>query len=337
MNLRAIACAAIVAFAGASAQAQEDPIAAARRDGAVNWYTTQIVDQIAAPAAKAFQAKYGIPVNYVRADPNSLVLRIWNESKAGRVAADVFDGAPTVSGLRKVDLVQPWVPEGTKRLAPQYFDPKGYWTASNIYVLTPAYNTNLIAKGTEPKTLDDLFDAKLKDRMAWAAGTFSAPGFIGLSLAHFGEQKGMDYLRRLAGQRVRNLNVSAREVVDQVIAGEYAIGLSTFNYHSVISAAKGAPVAWIPMSPALGYFSVIGLVKGAPHVNAGKLFIEYLISPEAQKLFRDADYIPVDPDTPPRDAALRPDGKTFDAIWFSPEEIDEKLQSWNKILKDVFQ
>ena len=122
-----------------------------------------------------------------------------------------------------------------------------------------------------------------------------------------------------------------------MIAGEYAIGLSTFNYHSVISAAKGAPVAWIPMSPALGYFSVIGLVKGAPHVNAGKLFIEYLISPEAQKLFRDADYIPVDPDTPPRDAALRPDGKTFDAIWFSPEEIDEKLQSWNKILKDVFQ
>ena len=325
-------------FAASSVRAEDEAlIAAARRDGTLNWYTTQIVDQIAAPAAAAFEKRYGLKVNYTRTDPNSIVLRIWNESKAGRLEADVFDGAPTVSGLRKVDLVQPWVPDGAKRLPHDYYDPKGYWTASNIYVLTPAFNTNLIPKGTEPASLDALLDPKLRGRIAWAAATFSAPGFVGLSLASMGEDRGLAYLRKLADQNITNLNVSAREVVDRVIAGEYALGLSTFNYHSVISAAKGAPVAWTPMNPATGYFSVIGLTRGAPHPNAAKLFIEYLISPDGQKLFRDADYIPVDPDIPPRDASLRPDGVKFKAIWFSPEQIEADLPKWTKIQKDLFQ
>ena len=336
-NVRSIIALAFALACPSVCAADEALESAARREGSVSWYTTQIVDQIAAPAAAAFEKRYGIKVNFTRADPNSLVLRIWNESKAGRMEADLFDGAPTVSGLRKVDLVAPWVPEGTKRLAPQYYDPKGFWTASNIYILTPAYNTHLVPVGSQPRTLDDLLDPKWKGRMAWAAGTFSAPGFVGLALTSMGEERGLDWLKRLAAQNVTNLNVSAREVVDQVIAGEYEVGLSTFNYHSVISAAKGAPVAWIPMSPAIGYFSVIGLTRGAPHPNAAKLFIEYLISPDGQKLFRDADYIPVDPDVPPRDASLRPDDSTFKAVWFSPEQIDTDLPKWTKIQRDLFQ
>ena len=45
---------------------------------------------------------------------------------------------------------------------------------------------------------------------------------------------------------------AAREVLDQVIAGEYPIALQIFNHHAVISAKKGAPVDWIKMEPATG-------------------------------------------------------------------------------------
>ncbi len=256
---------AVALGAGNFAYAADDAlIAAAQKEGHVTWYTTQIVDQFAAPAAKAFEKKYGIKVDYVRADPNSLVLRIWNEAKAGRVEADVFDGAPTVTGLKKVDLVAPWVPDGAARLPPQDYDPKGTWVATNIYVLTPAYNTSLVPKGTEPRTFSDLLEPRWKGRMAWASGTFSAPGFIGLVLASMGEDQGLAFLRRLAAQNIVSLNVSAREVLDQAIAGEFPLALATFNYHSVISAAEGAPVDWIPMNPSLAYFSVAGIVKGAP-------------------------------------------------------------------------
>src|SRR5208283_1910374 len=112
-------------------------------------------------------------------------------------------------------------------------------------------------------------------------------------------------------QKIVGLGVAARQVLDQVIAGEYAIGLQMYNHHVPISAAQGAPVAWIPMQPAMGVLSVISATKDAPHPNAGKLLIDFLSSPEGQALYRDADYIPVDPAVAPKDPSLRPDGKIF--------------------------
>ena len=85
------------------------------------------------------------------------------------------------------------------------------------------------------------------------------------------------------------------------MAGEYSIALQIFNNHAVISAAQGAPVAWIPMNPAMGVLSVVSVTAGAPHPNAGKLLVDFLASPDGQNIFRDADYIPVDPAVPPKD------------------------------------
>ena len=110
-----------------------------------------------------------------------------------------------------------------------------------------------------------------------------------------GEEKGRAYLRELAKQNIANLRGSAREVLDQVIAGEYAIALQIFNHHAVISAKKGAPVDWIKMEPATGTLSVISIHKNAPHPNAAKLLVDFIISKEGQEVFRDADYITAHP------------------------------------------
>jgi iron(III) transport system substrate-binding protein len=90
------------------------------------------------------------------------------------------------------------------------------------------------------------------------------------------------------------------------------------------------------MNPSLAYFSVTGLVKGGPHPAAAKLFIDFLISEDGQELVRDADYIPVDPAVPPRDASLRPDGTRFTAVFFTPEDIAAKMPIWLDIFKDLF-
>jgi iron(III) transport system substrate-binding protein len=334
-----LAASAVFVCLSTSAHAADQAlIAAAQKEGHVAWYTTQIVNQFAAPAAAAFEKKYGIKVDYIRADPNAVVLRIWNEAKAGQMQADLLDGAQTVAGVEKVGLIEPWVPDEARRLPPEDYDPKGIWAATNLYVLTPAFNTKLVPKGSEPKTYADLLDPKWKGHMAWSGQTTipAAAGFIGVVLTHMGQDKGMDYLRRLSGQNITALGVSAREVLDQVIAGEYSLAIQTFNNHSVISAARGAPVEWIPMNPSLAYFSVVGLTKGAPHENAAKLFIDFLLSEEGQKLYRDADYMPVDPAVPPRDPTLRPDNKTFTSITLTPEDIAAKLDGWVKIYNELF-
>ena len=66
-RLCAPCCAAMLSAAPARAA---DPalIAAARQEGQVTWYTSQIVNQFGRPAMEAFQKRYGIRVNSVRAD-----------------------------------------------------------------------------------------------------------------------------------------------------------------------------------------------------------------------------------------------------------------------------
>ena len=93
--------------------ADQSLIDAAKKEGHVTWYTTQIVDQLARPAAEAFEKKYGIHVDYVRADPIDIVLRVTSEAKAGHVQADVFDGTATTPGLEKAGPVLEWLPDST--------------------------------------------------------------------------------------------------------------------------------------------------------------------------------------------------------------------------------
>ncbi len=313
-------------------------VSAAQKEGRVTWYTTQIVDQLAKPMALAFEKRYGVHVDYVRADPGDIVLRITAEARAGHMQADVFDGTSTAPSLKKAGFALRWQPEEAQRLPKRFVDPAGVWVATNLYVLTPAFNTDLVATGTEPKTFDDLLAPQWKDKMVWSRSraASAAPGFIGLVLADRGLEAGMDYLKSLAKQNIAGVDAAARQVLDQVAAGEYAVGLATFDNHAQISAAKGAPVDWIPMNPAMAVLSVTGVAKDAPHPNAAKLFATFLTSEEGQTIFRNADYLPVDPQVKAKDERLRPDGERFRAIYFTPEEIEDAMPRWVDIQNRLF-
>jgi ABC-type Fe3+ transport system substrate-binding protein len=313
-------------------------IEAAKREGQVTWYTTQIMPQFGRPAIDAFQKRYGIKVNAIRGDSIELAVRMLNEARAGRVQADVFDGTGNVTAMKRTGAALQWQPDRTRLLALEFADSEGYWVASNIYVQTPAYNTDLVAKGTEPRSWQDLLDPQWKGKMAWVTHptTSGAPGFVGLVLTELGEAKGRAYLRALARQDIIGVGGSARAIVDQAIAGEYPIVLQVFNHQPFISAERGAPIDWIAMNPSMAVLSVASVSKEAPHPNAGKLLVDFLVSDEGQELFREAGYIPVAPDVRPRNPALRPDGKSFRGIFFSPEAVDRSMPQWAEVYREIF-
>ena len=90
------------------------------------------------------------------------------------------------------------------------------------------------------------------------------------------------------------------------------------------------------MHPALAALGIVSITKPAPHENAAKLFVDFLTSPEGQAIFRDADYMPVDPGVQPRDPAFRPDGDTFKATYLSPWQVDSEIPKWAKVFEQVF-
>ena len=336
--LRAVVAAGVSVVAVSVQAAEPALIDAAKKEGEVIWYTTQIIAQLVRPVSVAFEKKYGIKVRSTRANSTELSVKIINESRAGRPQSDVFDGTSTVVPLKKEGFVLQWLPDPAKAYPAPYKDPEGYWVANNLFFLTPGFNTALVPKGTEPRSYQALLDPKWRGKIAWSTSPTSSggPGFIGTVLTEMGTESGMLYLRELSKQRIANIGSAAREVLDQVIAGEYLLALQIFNHHTVISAKKGAPVDWIKMEPVTGTLSVISVHKNAPHPNAAKLLVDFITSSEGQNIFRDAEYLPADPAVPALTPSLKPDEGRFRTHFFTPEQTEDNIVAWKKVYDDLF-
>lgn len=321
-----------------AAAADQALIDRATKEGQVVWYTTLIVNQIIRPLKAAFEKKYpGVRLQSSRADDLVTSAKILAEGRAGRVQADIFDGIANMLPLREAGLLTPFAVPNAADYPQPLRDKDGYWTAVIMYVFTPGINTTLLPKDQAPKTFQDLLDPRLKGKMAWNGSSMAgAFGFVANVLTTMGEQRGMAYLRALAGQHVVNVDASSRAVLDQVIAGEYWMNLMAFNHHVAISARKGAPVDWLKLEPAPVTLDALGLLKDAPHPNAARLLLEFLLSKEGQKVFAQNDYLPALPSVPATVAALRPNDGGFKANFLQPEAIHSGLPKWQQVTKDLF-
>lgn len=336
-SARLLACLAAVGFAAPARAADAALIEAAKKEREVNWYTVQTIPQIVLPLVAGFEKKYGMKVNYIRANSSEVVLRVLNEAKAGRVLADVVDGTSMLA-LHKDRMLMPWIPDFARKWRPEIADPQQFWVATNYFVNTIGINTDLVPPAIEPKVWEDLLDPRWKGKMAWGSTTSASagPGFVGLMIKEMGIEKARPFLEKLAKQQVTALSSAARQILDQVIAGEYALGIMMFNHHTVISAAKGAPVKWLPMSPSMVTTNVASVLAGAPRPNAGKLFLDYMESDEGQKIFSDNDYLPTNPNIPARAADLIPDGKRFRGQVLTGDEIETAMPQWAKLFQEIF-
>jgi ABC-type Fe3+ transport system substrate-binding protein len=311
---------------------------AAKKEGEVVWYTSLIVNQAVRPLVAAFEKKYpGIEVKYARGDSGPNAIKVIDEARAGKVVGDVFDGIATTPPLLKAGLVETFTPEDAGKYPPALRDPDGRWNALVVYFLTPGINTQLVGKD-EIKSAADLLNPKWKGKIAWSTDPWSGSAvYVGSVLQTMGEDKGMAFLHALAKQDIVNVQATNRAILDQVILGQYPIALSIFNHHAEISAGKGAPVAWLKVAPISAPFHSIGLVKNAPHPNAGKLLIDFLLSPEGQQTFAAAGYLPAMPSVPAKISGLEPAAGGFSANFISPATMSANIDRWIKIKKELFE
>jgi ABC-type Fe3+ transport system substrate-binding protein len=331
---------AILTLACSRARAADDAAlyGAAKKEGQVVWYTSLIVNQAVRPLVAAFDKKYpGIAVKYARGDSGPNAIKVIDEARAGKVEGDVFDGIATTPPLLKAGLVEPFVASQASKYPPALRDPEGRWNVLVLYFLTPGINTQLVGKDAI-KTAADLLDPKWRGKIAWSDAPASrAPAYIGAVLQAMGDAKGMAFLRALAQQNIINVEATNRAILDQVILGQYPIALSIFNHHAAISAAKGAPVEWLKVEPIPAPFHSIGLVKNAPHPNAARLLIDFLLSEEGQRAFAAVGYLPAMPAVPAREPELKPEAGGFHATFISPALMSANIDRWVKIKNELFE
>jgi len=326
-------------FASASAHAADAAlIEAAKKEGKVIWYTTLIVNQAIRPLKDAFKKQYpGIELQYARADEAPTAAKILAEAQAGRVQADLFDGISNMVPLKRAGLVTAFVPPSAAQIPADLKDKDGTWIAILLYVSAPGINTAIVPKEHAPKTYADLLDPAWRGKMAWNPGSIAgAIGFVGNALISMGDARGMDYLKALSAQRIVNIEASSRAILDQVIAGEYPIGLMMFNHHTVISAQKGAPSDWIVMEPVPVALDAGGILKDPPHPNAARLLVDFLTSEDGQRVLQKADYLPAMPSVPAMKAGLRPEDGGFKATFLRPDAIYDRIPAWTRTVGELF-
>jgi hypothetical protein len=59
--------------------------------------------------------------------------------------------------------------------------------------------------------------------------------------------KGEEFLKKLHAQEITMHSVSGQAMNDMILSGEVEASPTIFRNHALVAAAKGAPVAWVPM------------------------------------------------------------------------------------------
>jgi ABC-type Fe3+ transport system substrate-binding protein len=120
------------------------------------------------PLIKAFQGYApGVQVKYVRADGLALVVRLTNESRAGRVQADAWSMVDGVGALLQGGIAVPFEVPSARGLPAGLVDRDQRWVAINTGVRSAAYNTHLVPKDVAPKNYQDLLDPRWKRKIVW--------------------------------------------------------------------------------------------------------------------------------------------------------------------------
>lgn len=323
----------------AAGAASQELIDAAKKEGKVVWYTGLGITQAAKPIFDAFMAKYpGIVVDAARYDAPSTLLRVQQEQQAKTYLADVSDGTGTIPALISAGFLQPYEVDAAAAYPAELKDPKGLWVAAWQFFRAVGYNTDMVPKDQVPTSYEDLLDPKWKGAMAWAddPSPIGPPGFILSVLEKMGDEKGMAFLKELAKQNIAKVPANELVTLGKVIEGQYAINLTSLTHHFTLDQYKNAPADWIRIEPVSQVVNGVGLIKNAPHPNAGKLFIDFILSDDGQNVLRDAGYIPAKPGVKAKFDSLKPETGGFKARVLGPTEIIEKLPHMVEIYKDVF-
>ena len=269
---------AIFAFYG-DALAQQVNVDAAKKEGKVVVYGS-VPPQSMSAINKGFEKKYGIRVEYWRASSTKVMDRALTEWRAGRPGFDVVEGNRGVQLIMKENgLFAKFISPSSEKFPEQFKEKDGLMTPWRYLPISILYNTELVKGGDIPKTFHDLLDSKWKGQITMpdpSAHTTTAQFLDNLDKL-MGE-KAKQFVKGLANQRP-HLVESLAPVANVLIRGEAKVGITYVKY---IKQYKG-PMDYVMMDKFLADPNYANLSAKANNPNAGRLYIEYVTSPEGQK------------------------------------------------------
>jgi iron(III) transport system substrate-binding protein len=276
----------LLLFSLASAAPLDDLIAAASKEGTLDFYGPSTLKADGAQAfSQAFNKKYGTNIN-VKFIPSGSMTR-----DVGKVATQAATGAPPewdVMVATDAHHASLWL-----RKLHKPFDYRSlgvdeklidHDSSSISFVhqyIVPVYNNSMVSPQDAPKSWEDLLHPRWKGKLGVTTATHH---FGRLATGPWGEEKTTAYVKALAQQNpvVGQLGPT----YTRLQLGEILVAFSLTDSYIYLAKQTGAPVAAADeVQPVIAPSYHVGVLKGAQHPNAAHLFAIFMTTPESQQIW----------------------------------------------------
>jgi len=284
-------------------------------DGQVVVYTA-LDRQFAEPILQAFTARTGIEVRAAYDTEATKTVGLVNRirAEAERPRCDVFWNNEILNTLRlkSEGLLQPCWPANAADYPEQYRDPEGYWYGFAARARVLIVNTELVSPEQVPRSIRDLADPRWRGRVAIAKPLFgTTASHVACLFAALGTDEATRLLESFNANEIRVVagNKTCAELVG---SGQLALGLTDTD-DALIELEAGRPVRIVfpdagpeglgtPLLP-----NTLAVIRGAPHPEAARKLINYLLSPEVEARLAagPSGQIPLNPRTTVRSRVLQ--------------------------------
>jgi iron(III) transport system substrate-binding protein len=298
-------------------------IAGAKKEGEVDIYTSETIDDVAALDA-AFQEKYGVRLKLWRGSANDILQRAVLEARGGRFAVDTIEtGAITMESLQRELLLQRVISPAFADLKPEAIRPHHEWTGTRYNVFVAAYNTAAVNKSDLPKSYADLANPRWKDKLGIEA---ESSDWFGTLTEAMGGQRGVALFHDVVAKNGMSVRRGHTLLANLVVSGEVPLAISTYLYKVAQLKAGGAPIDWFTIPPIVARFEGVGVARRAPHPYAAMLYLDFMIT-DAQAILAQRDFLPASAKVPPSPAAALSPGSAVTFI--DPARALDQNRKWS--------
>lgn len=266
----------------------------------VNAQSTRVVIYSALDSAvttevlKAFERRTGLRTEALTlAAAGTLSTRITAER--ARPQADIFLGgsndfhAPLAKNGLLVAYKSPVLADA--KLAPEFYDPQGYWYGWYIGALSIFYNRDRFEKELAPRgvrppaTWDDLLNPALRGQVVLPSPVTTGGGFIFVATQIFrlgNEDRAFEWLKQLAANAT--FTPTAPAGITLVSRGEAIVGMNWGHDVRNMAVNQGFPVEMVFPADTATEIGGVSIIKGGPNPAGARQFVDYILSRTPQDI-----------------------------------------------------
>jgi iron(III) transport system substrate-binding protein len=236
-------------------------------------------------AVKAgFQKKTGLELEYWRASGTKVMDRAVSEYRSGKALYDaILLNANVAKLVSKESMLAKYDSPAIIQFAKEAVDPILGPSYRNV-IIGVIYNKSMLNPADAPKTLEDLARPQFRGKIAMPDPGQHLTTTQWLANVHkvIGKERADTFIRNLASQKPI-LVESFIPAAERVTGGEVPLAITQVIY-ALTYAQKGAPVDYVRSGKMMGDGHYALLSNKSPHPNAGKAFIDYLLSEDSMKI-----------------------------------------------------